>query len=213
MNEVSIEVKGKSVDEATFNGLNQLGLTLDEVIIDTVKEEKGFLGIGKSVVVRITQKLSTVKKAEGFLNDLLEKMGVTAKASAIETDDGISIVIDGDSTGVLIGRRGETLDALQYLTSLIVNKDKEDYSRVFVDTENYRKKREETLIRLANRIANKVEKTGKRAVLEPMNPYERRVLHATLQKNPNVETISEGEEPFRRVIIKKKRKSFQGEVE
>ncbi len=213
MNEVSIEVKGKSVDEATFNGLNQLGLTLDEVIIDTVKEEKGFLGIGKSVVVRITQKLSTVKKAEGFLNDLLEKMGVTAKASAIETDDGISVVIDGDSTGVLIGRRGETLDALQYLTSLIVNKDKEDYSRVFVDTENYRKKREETLIRLANRIANKVEKTGKRAVLEPMNPYERRVLHATLQKNPNVETISEGEEPFRRVIIKKKRKSFQGEVE
>ena len=206
MNEVSIEVRGKSVDEATFNGLNQLGLTLDEVIIDTVKEEKGFLGIGKSVVVRITQKLSTVKKAEGFLNDLLEKMGVTAKASAIETDDGISIVIDGDSTGVLIGRRGETLDALQYLTSLIVNKDKEDYSRVFVDTENYRKKREETLIRLANRIANKVEKTGKRAVLEPMNPYERRVLHATLQKNPNVETISEGEEPFRRVIIKKKRK-------
>ena len=140
-------------------------------------------------------------------------MGVTAKASAIETDDGISVVIDGDSTGVLIGRRGETLDALQYLTSLIVNKDKEDYSRVFVDTENYRKKREETLIRLANRIANKVEKTGKRAVLEPMNPYERRVLHATLQKNPNVETISEGEEPFRRVIIKKKRKSFQGEVE
>lgn len=213
MNEVSIEVKGKSVDEATFNGLNQLGLTLDEVIIDTVKEEKGFLGIGKSVVVRITQKLSTVKKAEGFLNDLLEKMGVTAKASAIETDDGISVVIDGDSTGVLIGRRGETLDALQYLTSLIVNKDKEDYSRVFVDTENYRKKREETLIRLANRIANKVEKTGKRAVLEPMNPYERRVLHATLQKNPNVETISEGEEPFRRVIIKKKRKSFQGESE
>ena len=213
MNEVSIEVKGKSVDEATFNGLNQLGLTLDEVIIDTVKEEKGFLGIGKSVVVRITQKLSTVKKAEGFLNDLLEKMGVTAKASAIETDDGISVVIDGDSTGVLIGRRGETLDALQYLTSLIVNKDKEDYSRVFVDTENYRKKREETLIRLANRIANKVEKTGKRAVLEPMNPYERRVLHATLQKNPNVETISEGEEPFRRVIIKKKRKSFHGEVE
>ncbi len=213
MNEVSIEVKGKSVDEATFNGLNQLGLTLDEVIIDTVKEEKGFLGIGKSVVVRITQKLSTVKKAEGFLNDLLEKMGVTAKASAIETDDGISVVIDGDSTGVLIGRRGETLDALQYLTSLIVNKDKEDYSRVFVDTENYRKKREETLIRLANRIANKVEKTGKRAVLEPMNPYERRVLHATLQKNPNVETISEGEEPFRRVIIKKKRKSFQGEID
>ena len=213
MNEVSIEVKGKSVDEATFNGLNQLGLTLDEVIIDTVKEEKGFLGIGKSVVVRITQKLSTVKKAEGFLNDLLEKMGVTAKASAIETDDGISVVIDGDSTGVLIGRRGETLDALQYLTSLIVNKDKEDYSRVFVDTENYRRKREETLIRLANRIANKVEKTGKRAVLEPMNPYERRVLHATLQKNPNVETISEGEEPFRRVIIKKKRKSFQGEID
>lgn len=211
MGEVSIEVKGKSVDEAVTSGLNQLGLTLDQVSIDTIKEEKGFLGFGKSVTVRLTKKESPARDAESFLNGLFERMNITAIASAEETEENISVNITGDSTGVLIGRRGETLDALQYLTSLVINKGKEDYTRVFVDTENYRKKREETLIRLATRIAAKVEKTGKRVVLEPMNPYERRVLHATLQKNPRVETISEGEEPYRRVIIKRK-KSNQQEI-
>lgn len=203
--EVSIEVKGKTYEEAVQNGLDQLGLTIGDVVIETVKEEKGFLGIGKSITVMLTRKDSPARDAENFLNTLLKKMDVSAVASAEETEENININITGDSTGVLIGRRGETLDALQYLTSLVVNKGKEDYKRVFVDTENYRKKREETLEKLANRIAAKVEKTGKRVVLEPMNPYERRVLHATLQKNPKVETISEGEEPFRRVIIKKKR--------
>ncbi len=203
--EISIEVKGKTYEEAVQNGLNELKLSLGDVTIETVKEEKGFLGIGKSITVKLTKKESQPRDAEGFLNTLFEKMGLDAVASANETEENISVNISGDSTGVLIGRRGETLDALQYLTSLVVNKDKENYKRVFIDTENYRKKREETLVKLANRIANKVEKTGKRVVLEPMNPYERRVLHATLQKNPNVETISEGEEPFRRVIIKKRR--------
>ena len=97
------------------------------------------------------------------------------------------------------------MDSLQYLTSLVINKDSETYKRVFVDTENYRKKREETLVNLANRIAGKVAKTGRRVVLEPMNPYERRILHATLHDHPSVCTVSEGEEPYRRVIIKKKR--------
>ncbi|MBO4368082.1 MAG: KH domain-containing protein, partial [Clostridia bacterium] len=107
----------------------------------------------------------------------------------------------GDALGVLIGRRGETLDALQYLTSLYVNKDREGYLRVSLDSESYRAKREESLRRLAVRMAQRARKNGRRVVLEPMNPYERRILHSALQNNPYVETHSEGEDPYRRVII------------
>lgn len=207
MSEVkSIEIKGKTLDEAIFTGLTELGLGIDQVSYEIIKENsKGLFGIGKSVVIRMTQKLSSSGEAEKFLNELFSIMGVPASAQAEESEDALSVEITGDSTGVLIGRRGETLDALQYLTGLVVNKGKEGYKRVSLDTENYRKKREETLVKLANRIAQKVARTGKRVVLEPMNPYERRILHATLQNNPKVETISEGEEPYRRVIIKKKK--------
>lgn len=205
--EREIEVKGKTVDEAILNGLRQLGLSIDEVNIEILHEGgKGFLGLGKSALVRLSEKKKDRPgNAEEFLEGLFSRMGVPAKAQIEEGEDAIHIEITGDSTGVLIGRRGETLDALQYLTSLVVNKGQEQYRRVLMDTENYRKKREETLVRLANRIAGKVAKTGKRVVLEPMNPYERRVLHATLQGHPKVETISEGQEPYRRVIIRKKR--------
>ena len=208
----SIEVKGKTVDEAIFNGLDQLGLSIDQVNVEILHEgSKGIFGLGKSAQVRLTEKDSPAKDAENFLNTLFEKMHVGATANATEGEEAIKINIEGDSTGILIGRRGETLDALQYLTSLVVNKgngpyvDREEYTRVSLDTENYRKKREVTLIRLANRIAAKVAKTGRKVVMEPMNPYERRILHSALQGNPKVETVSEGEEPYRRVIVKKKR--------
>lgn len=200
-----MEAKGKTVEEAIFSGLEQMGLGIDQVDVEILQEGKGFLGLGKSATVRLTKKSSNGSKAEEFLDGLFQKMGISAMAHAEETEDMIKINIDGDSTGVLIGRRGETLDSLQYLTSLVVNKDAEEYKRIFVDTENYRKKREETLVNLANRIAGKVAKTGRRVVLEPMNPYERRILHATLQDHPSVCTVSEGEEPYRRVIVKKKR--------
>lgn len=203
----SILSKGKTVDEAILNGLDQLGLGIDEVEIEILQEgTKGLFGLGKSAQVRMTVKAeATGSSAGNFLNGLLARMGVPATAEVEETDESININLTGDSSGVLIGRRGETLDALQYLTSLVVNKNAEQYKRVVLDTENYRKKREETLVRLANRIAGKVVRTGKRVVLEPMNPYERRVLHATLQNHPKVETVSEGEEPFRRVIVKRKK--------
>ena len=139
------------------------------------------------------------------MDNLFSKMGVEAKANAVEEEKSIKIDITGDSTGILIGRRGETLDSLQYLTSLVVNKGTQEYKRITLDTENYRKKREETLVALANRIADKVVRTGKRVVLEPMNPYERRILHATLHDHEKVETISEGEEPYRRVVVRRKR--------
>ena len=207
MNEqTKFEFKGKTVDDALMNGLKELGLGLDQVDFEIVQEgSKGIFGFGKSAIVRLSKKVVTTNKAEEFLTELLKHMDVSATAEVTETEESINVNLVGDSTGVLIGRRGETLDALQYLTSLVVNKDLDDYKRVVLDTENYRAKREETLVKLANRIAGKVAKTGKRVVLEPMNPYERRVLHATLQDNEKVETVSEGEEPYRRVIIRKKR--------
>ena len=128
-------------------------------------------------------------------------MGVPVKIYVAEGDGGMSISMMGDTLGILIGRRGDTLDALQYLTSLEVNKDRDDYLRVSLDTEHYRAKREESLTRLAERMAARAVKTGRKVVLEPMNPYERRVLHSTLQNHPYVQTHSEGDEPNRRVVI------------
>ncbi len=201
----SIEVKAKTVDEAILNGLSELGLGIDQVDVEILQEGKGFLGLGRSAVIRLTEKQTLASGAEQFLNELFSKMGVQATASAVEDEKSIKVDIAGDSTGILIGRRGETLDSLQYLTSLVVNKGTQDYKRITLDTENYRAKREETLVALANRIAAKVARTGKRVVLEPMNPYERRILHATLHNHDKVETVSEGEEPFRRVVVRKKR--------
>lgn len=141
------------------------------------------------------------KKAYEFISNVTKLMGVDVEIRMLEEEEQIFVDITGDTLGVLIGRRGDTLDALQYLTSLTVNKGKNDYTRVTLDVEHYRAKREETLRKLAIRMANRARKTGRRVVLEPMNPYERRVLHSALQDNPYVQTHSEGEEPYRRVII------------
>lgn len=135
-------------------------------------------------------------------------MGVEATVLASITEEGIRLRIDSASMGILIGHRGETLDAIQYLTSLCINRSRKEtgYTRVTIDTEGYRDKREETLTRLARKIASQVKATGRARTLEPMNPYERRVLHATLQNNPYVTTYSEGEEPNRRVVIAPKKR-------
>jgi spoIIIJ-associated protein len=198
----STEAKGKTVDEAIFNGLNELGLSIDEVKIQILEEgSKGIFGLGKSARVLLTEKEGMQRKAEDFLNGLFNYMGLNTQLVTREDDENIKIDIMGKTAGILIGRRGETLDAIQYLTSLVVNKDNEGYKKIMIDTEDYRKKREETLVKLAKRLAQKTKKSGTRTVLEPMNPYERRILHATLQSYPSVETYSEGEEPFRRVVI------------
>jgi spoIIIJ-associated protein len=135
-----------------------------------------------------------------FLTQLTHLMGVAADIRTVESEGQIDVQITGDSQGVLIGRRGDTLDALQYLTSLVVNKRRSEYTRISLDVEHYRRKREESLVRLANRMAGRARKLG-RVAMEPMNPYERRILHSALQGHPFVTTHSEGEEPFRRVII------------
>lgn len=147
----------------------------------------------------------TGRTAYDFLKNVTEKMGVSVSIRVVEEEDHLSIAMMGDTLGVLIGRRGDTLDALQYLTSLQVNKHREGYVRVSLDTENYRQKREEALNKLALRMASRARKTGRKVTLEPMNPYERRVLHSALQNNPYVTTHSEGEEPYRRVVITLKR--------
>ena len=139
--------------------------------------------------------------AYDFLKNVTEKMGVQVAIRVTEEADHLSVSMMGDTLGILIGRRGDTLDALQYLVSLQVNKNREGYMRVSLDTENYRAKREEALTRLAQRMAARARKTGRKVTLEPMNPYERRVLHSALQNNPYVTTHSEGEEPYRRVVI------------
>lgn len=140
-----------------------------------------------------------------FLKDITDKMGLELEFSAKTGDELVYLEMNGKDSRTVIGKRGQTLDAIQYLTSLVVNKDKEKYTKVVVDAENYRAKRQKTLEQLANRLAAKVVKTKKYVRLEPMNPYERKVIHATLQKNPNITTRSEGEEPYRRVIIELKK--------
>lgn len=275
MDEKMIEISGKSVDEAVFNGLSQLGATLDEVNIDILKEEaKGVLGIGaRQALVRLTlrdpEELMAVfeqpeveetqreprvtdrpppqydrqqrnrgergkrpqrnqqrperspdfRQREAFVDDdpaydipsdnpaavflqgILSRMGVNSKLAVSEEEEAVRIKIQSDSMGVLIGHRGETLDSLQYLCSLVLNRGQKNYRRLTLDTENYRIKREETLVRLADRLAEQVRQSGKPMALEPMNPYERRILHASLQNHPDVYTYSEGEDPNRKVVI------------
>ena len=306
----TLDATGKTIDEAIFNGLHELDLSIDEVEIDIVQHEtKGVLGIGaKPAIVRLIEREPeqivipeyltdaermrsgersgprsdrsprpqrrdsrgprpqerksqdrkprpegtrppqqraegahppreggqdrsrrdgrngrreeypptppkpqidySIEAAEGnaaaeFLTGLLGHMGIESKVLANVSEEGIKLRIDSTSMGILIGHRGETLDAIQYLCSLHVNRARKEtgYTRVTIDTEGYRDKREETLTRLARKVASQVRSTGRPRTLEPMNPYERRVLHATLQNNPYVTTYSEGEEPNRRVVV------------
>ena len=203
----SLEATGKTYEEALVAGLAQMGLPSDKVDVEVLEEgTKGFLGIGaKPYRLRLTKKDTPAIRAEEFLKNVTSLMGLEVSFDITENEDAMLINMQGDNQGILIGHRGETLDALQYLTSLQVNKGGKEYRRVTLDTEGYRAKREQTLIALAGRMANKVHKSGRRMMLEPMNPYERRILHATLQDNPYVTTHSEGEEPNRRVVITPKR--------
>ena len=152
-------------------------------------------------------KLQDVEEHEAldFLKDITEKMGLNLGFSVKAGDDVVYIEMDGKDSGTIIGKRGQTLDSIQYLTSLVINKDRDKYIKVVIDAENYRAKRQKTLEQLANRLATKVVKTKKYVRLEPMNPYERKIIHATLQQNPDVSTRSEGEEPYRRVVIELKK--------
>ena len=139
-----------------------------------------------------------------FLEDVIKDMGLDLKMDAKADESNIYIELSGDDCGTIIGRRGQTLDAIQYLTSLVVNKEHESYTKVVIDAEDYRSRREKTLEQLADKMAKKAIKSHRSLKLDPMNPYERKVIHATLQKNPKVSTRSEGQDPYRRVVIEPK---------
>lgn len=200
----TVEKTAKTVEEALKLALIDLNATEEEVIVEVLDEpKKALLGLigGKEAKVKITLKEDCDRRAMAFLEDVFEKMNIVGKIHTKVTGKDLYVSIDGPDMAVLIGRRGQTLDSLQYLVSLVVNKDRDDYIRVVLDTENYREKRKETLEKLANRLAYKARKMRKEIILEPMNPYERRIIHSALQGNPHVSTRSEGEEPFRKVII------------
>ncbi len=203
----SCEVVAKSADEAIEQALTQLNTTIDEVEIEIFEESaKGMFGLFKAKEVRVVVTLKDVlvpieSVADTFLNTVLKTMKMNAQLKIELKPDALHIDLSGDDMAVLIGRRGQTLDALQYLVSLVVNRHRENYLRVVLDTENYRQKREESLIKLANKLAFKAKKYRKDVVLEPMNPYERRIIHSALQDQKNISTRSEGEEPNRKVVI------------
>jgi len=201
----TIEVFGKNVDEAKKSALKQLNVTEDKIEVVVLDEgNKGILGfIGtKPAKIKVTLKRDYIGEAKNFLRDMLNAMGVMAEIKIKEEENVLNISLTGPRMGIIIGYRGETLDAIQYLVSLVVNKGHEtDYKRVILDTEDYRSKREETLKRLADKTAYKVRRNGRSFKLEPMNPYERRIIHSALQNNPYIYTYSEGEEPYRRVIV------------
>ncbi|MFZ5968716.1 MAG: RNA-binding cell elongation regulator Jag/EloR [Bacillota bacterium] len=201
------EKTGKTVEEAVKSALEELKVTKDKVEIEVIEEpSRGILGLigTRQAKVKVTVIDNPQETAVDFLSDMLRTMGLKAQFKTKLKGDHLYLEVIGDDMGVLIGRRGQTLDAIQYLVSLVVNKDREEYLKVLLDTEDYRRKREQTLIRLANKLAYRVKKTRQDIVLEPMNPYERRIIHSALQSHPYVATKSEGEEPYRRVVIEAK---------
>ena len=209
---IIVEKSGKTIDEAVNEALAELNTTKENVEIEVINEGKrGILGLGaEDAVVRVKMEVNPLQKAEKYLKDVMESFGIDVQLNGSYEDESVMVEIVGDSeeVGKVIGRRGDTLDALQYLTSLVVNKGEENYIRVSIDTENYRGKREETLIKLAKRTAGIVARTRKSITLEPMNPNERRIIHSALQEYRNVTTYSTGKDPHRCIVITTKKKEY-----
>ena len=200
-----MKFSAKTVNDAIIEACQKLSVTSDKLEVEVVEEgSTGFLGIGsKPAVIKVKIKSSTKDIAKDFLKEVFEAMNMTVviEVKYNEEEKTMDIDLSGDEMGVLIGKRGQTLDSLQYLVSLVVNKDSEDYIRVKVDTENYRQRRKDTLENLAKNISYKVKRTKRAVSLEPMNPYERRIIHSALQNDKYVTTHSEGEEPYRHVVV------------
>jgi len=225
----SIEVTGRSEDEAIQSALDQLGLTRDDVSVEIVEWAKtGFLGLKNSpAVVRVSYESNDVHevndvyeakadiadravRVEDFLTGLLVRMDINASVKVTEESDAINVVLTGNDPGALIGRRGETLDAIQHLTNYVVNRRAAGRVRVNLDAENYRQRRNETLESLAARTADKVVKYRRNMTLDPMNAYERHIIHTALQEYENVNTYSVGNEPNRRIVVAFGRKNENG---
>ena len=203
------EFSAKTVDDAITDACQSLSVTsdkLDYVVVD--EGSSGFLGLkSKPAVIKARVKNSVEDKVKDFLKDVLAAMNIEAVVNINfdKTENNMDIELSGDDMGILIGKRGATLDSLQYLASLVANKESEEYIRVKIDTENYRERRKQTLENLAKNMAFKVKRTKRSVSLEPMNPYERRVIHSALQNDKFVTTHSEGEEPYRHVVVTMKK--------
>lgn len=204
-----IEVSARTVDDAITEALIKLGTTSDKIEYEVIeKGSTGFLGIArKDAVIKVRKKNDLEDNIREFLGSVFKAMNLEVEIliEKEEESNNVDVELKGADMGVLIGKRGQTLDSLQYLTNLAINKNSENYVKVKIDTEDYRKRRRETLENLAKNIAYKVKRTKHSVSLEPMNPFERRVIHSTLQNDRFVTTHSEGEEPYRHVVVTLKR--------
>lgn len=200
----SVEKQGKTVDEAIALALAELGVGMEQVETEVLEEpSRGFLGIigGKLAKVRVTLKPDPLQILEDFVRGVCERMGSPVEVEIATEDEAVKVDLEGPSLGLIIGRHGQTLDSLQYLANVVYNRNAEVRQRVVVDAGGYRERRKQTLLRLANRLAEKAKRTGRRIMLEPMKAHERRIIHTALQHDNQIVTYSEGQEPHRKVVI------------
>ena len=200
-----IEISAKTVEEALTEATLKLGTSSDNIEYEVIEHEtSGFLGMfSKDAKIRVKLKDSIENNVKSFLSKVFNCMDLETDLDILfdEEKELVEVNVRGEDMGVLIGKRGQTLDSLQYLTSLVLNKNSDNYIKVKIDTENYRERRKDTLENLSVNIAKRVKRTRKTVFLEPMNPYERRIIHSALQNDKFVETHSEGEEPYRKVVV------------
>ncbi len=203
-----VEKTARTVDDAVDQAIAELGISRDEIDIEVINQpSKGFLGLlgAKPARVKVMVKDTPARKVRIIMSDILNTMDLNAKMNIAEKDNTVVINLEGENLGILIGRRGETLDALQYLLNLSVNKNLENRKKFILDIEGYRQRREDTLKKLAYKLADKATQRGRNVVLEPMNSLERRIIHTALQGRDDISTFSEGEEPYRKIIIAPKK--------
>lgn len=203
-----IEKTGKTVEDAIAAALAELGVERDQVDYRVVEAPTkalfGLLG-GREARVEVSLKqVEPIERAKVFLAKVTASMGLRVVISTVTTEDAVTLALQGDELGILIGKHGQTLDALQYLTNLAANRECRERVRFIIDVEDYRKRRADTLEQLAMRLADRAKRTGERVALEPMTPHERKIIHMSLQNDSEIETYSEGEEPYRRVVISSK---------
>jgi len=207
----TVETTAKTIDEAIELALAELDVTRDRIDYEVLEvPSKGLFGFIGSKLARVkvtVHAIDPVEEAKVFLTKVFEAMNISVSMEKMTHDDHVVINLRGEDLGVLIGKHGQTLDALQYLTNLAANKDASERSRIVLDVEDYRKRRAETLSRLAMRLADKVKRRGEKVVLEPMSPQERKIIHMALQNDYRVVTYSEGDEPYRKVVIALKNNS------
>ncbi|MDQ6595341.1 protein jag [Bacillus salipaludis] len=199
-----VTATGQNVEEAVESALAQLQTTKDRAEIDIIDEgKKGIFGIfgSRPAVVKVTVIIDPIEEAQNFLKSISEQMGAPVEIEVKREGKQVNFVLTGEKIALLIGKRGQTLNSLQYLTQLVINRSSNRYLTVILDAEDYRNRRNETLIQLAHRLAQKAVKTGKDVALEPMPSYERKVIHSALSENKRVKTFSDGSEPHRYIVI------------